>query len=268
MESTNIAAINAMNRPVVTAKDIAEKLGIGKSTVQGCLNNKFAKGYRKETVDKVRKAAEEMGYDKQACLAYGYMLSGEKRRKIKEPKNYRGGNFLTKEAEVQRMKELRAEGYTNFQIARKIGRSFGMVFHCIGKQDPSLTAISHKLRGQRTRTGDPLTTQVLFGLMAQYSDAITCVCFMGDGGEIAMLYNLIEFVHDCGYKVCVYSGMRDLPPLLGPNSFWPDYLKAGPYIESLGGLDHPATNQRFYFIDRLRGGELHDWTHLFWKEKS
>ena len=161
MENTNIAAINAMNRPVVTAKDIAEKLGIGKSTVQGCLNNKFAKGYRKETVDKVRKAAEEMGYDKQASIVYGYMLSGETRRKIKEPKNYRGGNFLTKEAEVQRMKELRAEGYTNFQIARKIGRSFGMVFHCIGKQDPSLTAISHKLRGQRTRMANAARKQYL-----------------------------------------------------------------------------------------------------------
>ena len=134
----------------------------------------------------------------------------------------------------------------------------GCPYHCPGCHSPWL----------QQDTGDPLTTQVLFGLMAQYSDAITCVCFMGDGGEIATLYNLIEFVHDCGYKVCVYSGMRDLPPLLGPHSFWPDYLKAGPYIESLGGLDHPTTNQRFYFIDRLRGGELHDWTHLFWKEKT
>lgn len=147
---SNSNTINTMNRPVL-AIDIAEKLGIGKSTVVNCLNDKHANLYKKETVYKVRKAAEEMGYDKQLSSAYGRILSGEARRKVREPKNYRGGNFRTKEEELARMKALRAEGYTNAQIAKKIGRSYAMVIKDIGKQDPELTKISYKLRGQRQR---------------------------------------------------------------------------------------------------------------------
>ena len=39
-----------------------------------------------------------------------------------------------------------------------------------------------------------------------------------------------------------------------------DFIKTGPYVEALGGLKSPTTNQRFY---RREGEKWIDETHLF-----
>lgn len=121
----------------------------------------------------------------------------------------------------------------------------------------------------RQDTGEILTSQVVFNLMAQYKDAITCVCFMGTGGSLSNLFELIRFVHLCGYKVCVYSGSKNIEAGHWADiDTYPDYYKVGPYDEELGGLDSPTTNQRFYFVDRRHSGEIHDYTFLFWRDKK
>ena len=117
----------------------------------------------------------------------------------------------------------------------------------------------------QTDTGSFLTTDVLFQMMAQYRDGITCVCFMGDGGDAPLVGELIQFVHMCGFKAALYTGSEDME-LLDWSSPLPDYYKVGPYIEALGGLDHPTTNQRMYRMNN-ETHEYEDITPVFWKEK-
>ena len=52
---------------------------------------------------------------------------------------------------------------------------------------------------------------------------------------------------------------RGLSGVAGPY----DYIKLGPYIESLGGLKSPKTNQRLY---KRVGDEWQDITSSFWKK--
>lgn len=67
--------------------------------------------------------------------------------------NWRGGNFKTREEEVARMKELRAMGYSNPEIAKMIGRDVHAVLRNIGKQDPELAkqnvAMAAHIRAQK-----------------------------------------------------------------------------------------------------------------------
>lgn len=112
-------------------------------------------------------------------------------------------------------------------------------------------------------TGDPLTTDALFNMLAYYRDAITCVCFMGDGGDAPLIGEFIGFVHLCGFKACLYTGSDEME-LLRWTCDKPDYYKVGAYMEALGGLDKPTTNQRMY---RLNKGRYEDITSEFWKEK-
>ena len=51
-------------------------------------------------------------------------------------------------------------------------------------------------------------------------------------------------------KVAWYSGKKVLPPNFTFYNF--DFIKLGPYIQSLGGLNSPKTNQKFYKIENLQ----------------
>ena len=91
------------------------------------------------------------------------------------------------------------------------------------------------------REGDNLLRD-LPKLISEYKDAVTCICFMGEGQDVETMHALIKYAHNLGYKTCWYTGRtpqekRSLPIGL-------DYYKYGPYIEELGGLDSPTTNQR------------------------
>ena len=52
-----------------------------------------------------------------------------------------------------------------------------------------------------------------------------------------------------------YSGRSELAAGIDPRSF--DYIKLGPYVAHLGGLDSASTNQRLY---RVTDGEMKDIT--------
>jgi len=106
-------------------------------------------------------------------------------------------------------------------------------------------------------------------MVNQYKDAITCVCFMGEGNDPEALIRCMQLVRCCGLKVCLYSGrdlIQDIPlidqilPLL-------DYLKIGSYRQELGGLASYATNQQFYAFDQEHKF-VSDITSKFWKTKQ
>ena len=129
-------------------------------------------------------------------------------------------------------------------------------FHCPGCHSPELWEDD----------GEILDCRELHRLIEK-NKGITCVGFMG--GIPAKVNELAEFVKACNLKVGWYWGGNDIPKEI--NTRWFDYIKIGPYIKELGGLDNPNTNQKFY----AKGRQLHkidandemlyDVTYKFWK---
>ncbi len=90
--------------------------------------------------------------------------------------------------------------------------------------------------------GEPLNEELMAGLIARYGSMITCVAFMGGDAEPEEVAKWAAYVKERNLKTAWYSGRTSYPK----NPRLLDYLKLGPYIESLGGLKSPDTNQRFY----------------------
>ncbi|MEZ7697220.1 anaerobic ribonucleoside-triphosphate reductase activating protein [Prevotella jejuni] len=113
--------------------------------------------------------------------------------------------------------------------------------------------------------GHDLTTEALSTLIHEAKDTITCVGFMGGDGDLAEVDRLAEHVrqnHE-GLKVGWYTGRTAISPLIDQQRF--DYIKVGPYLRHLGGLDSPRTNQRMY--RRCPDGSFEDITSRFWKRQ-
>lgn len=133
----------------------------------------------------------------------------------------------------------------------------------------NITNCPHQCRGCHSPflqqdTGRDLLAS-LPALLQKYGNDITCVCLMGEGKDPDALTEALWYIRDQGFKTCLYTGKvcsSGLPVDLL------DYLKVGPYIESLGGLDKPTTNQRMYKIDHAveNAGSptFYDITWKFW----
>ncbi|MBR6830270.1 MAG: anaerobic ribonucleoside-triphosphate reductase activating protein [Paludibacteraceae bacterium] len=95
--------------------------------------------------------------------------------------------------------------------------------------------------------GEVLNEELMDGLIARYGSMITCVAFMGGDAEPEEVAKWAEYIHQLPIannqlKTAWYSGRMNMPT--DKKAF--DYVKLGPYIEHLGGLKSPDTNQRFY----------------------
>ena len=135
--------------------------------------------------------------------------------------------------------------------------------HCEGCHSPHL----------QEDTGEILTESTLSLLLENYGNAITCICFMGGDNSPEEVLNLAQFIrrgaiHRAQYthpappiKTAWYSGSSQLYKN-AQHGF--DYIKLGEYIEELGGLDSPKTNQRLY---KIINGKMVDMTNHFIKEK-
>ena len=126
---------------------------------------------------------------------------------------------------------------------------------CKGCHSPSLIeAVGALLRRA------PLET-----ILAQYKNAVTCVCFMGGDAEPKEIENLAVYLRESAkhLKIAWYSGKQEFSESCTPQSF--DYIKLGAYIKELGGLDSSKTNQRFY---KIINGRMIDITNHFRKEKQ
>lgn len=93
-----------------------------------------------------------------------------------------------------------------------------------------------------------MTEEMLYMLIGKYSAAITCFCFMGGDAEPLEVMRLAKWIKTRWphIKTAWYSGKEKLPE--GFEVTVMDYLKLGPYIEALGGLKSPDTNQVLYRI--------------------
>ena len=115
---TNDQNITQIKR--VTQSEIAERVGCSTSVVSNALKGVGA--VSDELKVRIVNAATELGYVPRH--------------------NYHKGNFASHKEEVDYMLQLRDEGYTNAEIAKKIGRCYLTVLNNIGKQPAELTAIS------------------------------------------------------------------------------------------------------------------------------
>ena len=115
--------------------------------------------------------------------------------------------------------------------------------------------------------GEELNKELLDGLIARYGSLITCVCFMGgdqtpeevaEWGCYIKNPSTITDNHPI-LRTAWYSGRMNMP--VNESAF--DYVKLGPYVESLGGLKSEKTNQRLY---KRIGNEWQDITSVFWKK--
>jgi len=114
--------------------------------------------------------------------------------------------------------------------------------------------------------GNILDHHALDILLDKYGKAITCVCLMGGDAFPKEVEELVGYIHDTTNKQIKtgwYSGKAVLPKGCSLEHF--DYIKLGPYIEHLGGLDSSTTNQRFY---RVSNGMMVDYTIRFQKKKA
>lgn len=118
--------------------------------------------------------------------------------------------------------------------------------------------------------GNELTPEVLDKLIDN-NKGITCVCFMGEGGrlfDIAYLSSLVHLKHNL--KTAWYTGLdfhldNMAKCVERPIACEFDYVKTGPYIESLGPLNKKTTNQRMYKRISEHPVQFEDITNRFWK---
>lgn len=132
-------------------------------------------------------------------------------------------------------------------------------FRCKGCHSPEL----------QKKTGEELTERFIDDLVDQYRNAITCVCFMGEGANICQTCVLAKYIKEkYKLKTALYTGMTLVNMAstcfnMVTDSF--DYFKVGPYIEDLGGLASPDTNQMMFHVEKLEnnGISINNITHKF-----
>ena len=99
--------------------------------------------------------------------------------------------------------------------------------------------------------GCVLSNELLEKLLDRYEDTISCVLFMGGEWEEAALIHKLQIARAYGLHTCLYTGLTEekVPTAIKQELTW---LKAGPWIEALGGLSEATTNQRFIEVSTGR----------------
>ncbi len=122
---------------------------------------------------------------------------------------------------------------------------------CIGCHSPFLKA----------DVGVELTEEVIDSLVAD-NFGVDCFLFLGEGNDRESLLRLAAHVRSKGLAAALYSGRKKVEDKIFTGF---DYVKVGPYVESLGPLNSKTTNQRLYKVSHLGAGyALADITSRFW----
>lgn len=115
----------------------------------------------------------------------------------------------------------------------------------------------------RADAGLTLDEGELRALLARYGRSVTCVALMGGDAapeEVARLAAIVRREYPA-LRTGWYSGRDGLPEGFDTLAF--DYIKLGGWVEALGPLTAPTTNQRLY---RIRpDGTMEDMTARFRK---
>lgn len=123
---------------------------------------------------------------------------------------------------------------------------------CVGCHSPFL----------RADIGEELTESVIDSLVAD-NFGVDCFLFLGEGRDRESLLRLAGHVRSAGLSAALYCGRPEVEDEIFLGF---DYVKVGPYVESLGPLNVRTTNQRLYRVrkDSSGGYSLEDMTPRFW----
>lgn len=112
--------------------------------------------------------------------------------------------------------------------------------------------------------GNELNAMSLGMLLKDYADDITCLAFMGGDAEPEVVDKLAQWVRGAfpSLRIAWYSGKKELAKAIDLRHF--DYIKLGPYVESMGPLNKETTNQRLYKVEKDM--TLKDITKKFWRK--
>lgn len=81
--------------------------------------------------------------------------------------------------------------------------------------------------------------------LQRYGHGITCVLFMGGEWHEAELASMLAWIRNRKLKTALFTGLDEVSDALKANL---DYLKIGPYVAHLGGLESPDTNQKLIHL--------------------
>lgn len=140
----------------------------------------------------------------------------------------------------------------------------GCPCHCPGCHSPQLWG----------DIGEPLTDEAIDCLLAHQPAGVSCVALMGGDANPAEVNDIASHLKQRhpNLKTAWYSGRTLLAKEVNLDNL--DYVKLGPYLEHLGPLKSPKTNQRLYLVQHRRSTEpgnantLHDLTPRFWRNKT
>lgn len=108
----------------------------------------------------------------------------------------------------------------------------------------------HSSEYRNQSLGIPMSVHHFSERLKHYQGLISCVLFLG-GEWHEQLKSYLMIARSYGLHTCLYTGLESAPGHLLP---YLTYVKTGPWIASLGGLDSPKTNQQF--IDLRTGRSL------------
>ncbi|MDG1378634.1 MAG: anaerobic ribonucleoside-triphosphate reductase activating protein [Flavobacteriaceae bacterium] len=94
----------------------------------------------------------------------------------------------------------------------------------------------------KEKSGMLLSQSIFTTLLQRYKDYASCVLFMGGEWHEQKLINFLKIAKIYNYKTCLYTGERAISENLLNELTW---LKTGPWIPELGGLNSLQTNQNF-----------------------
>lgn len=94
----------------------------------------------------------------------------------------------------------------------------------------------------KKENGTPLTLQKYKEILTEYNYLASCVLFMGGEWYEKELEKFLIVAEEFKYKTCLYTGETTISNRLLKHLTW---VKTGPWIEKLGGLDSKTTNQKF-----------------------
>lgn len=111
--------------------------------------------------------------------------------------------------------------------------------------------------------GEILSDEAFVDYLSRYQGLISAVVFLGGEWNSTALASKLKLAKAQGFVTCLYTGGKHVARSLRA---YLDFVKLGPWIEALGGLDSTMTNQRFI---ELKDGEFwQDRTYWFQQDSS
>lgn len=125
-------------------------------------------------------------------------------------------------------------------VFQEVPNEVSLLFQITGCQIRCKGCHSNELWNKKF--GMELSNDYIINRFEEYSGLITCALFFGGEWYEDDLIEKLKLAKSYGLKTCLYSGELKVNSSIIEHL---DYLKLGPWIEQLGGLNNVNTNQVF-----------------------